>query len=227
MCARFTLSKEDKAIQEEYLARFVTPFTPDTNIAPTDTGLVIRADHPNEIQAYHFGLVPWHATDTKEAYKRLNARNDNLLKGLWKPLMEKNKRCLVLADGFYEWERRGMEKLPWRFTVSDRPVFAFAGLYSTWVNDATKEFYRSFAIITTEPNNLLKKFHDRMPVILPKHEEQHWLSTDVPLKDLVNLCAPYPDDLMDAYRVSKAVNSTVVKGVPNKGPELILPENSK
>ena len=227
MCARFTLSKEDNAILKEYSAKFVDPYAPDTNIAPTDSGMVIRADKPNEIHAYHFGLVPWHATDTKEAYKRLNARNDHLLKGLWKPFMEKHKRCLVIADGFYEWETAGKEKLPWRFVLPNRPVFAFAGLYSTWVNDQTKEFYQSFTIVTTEPNNLLEKYHNRMPVILHKEEEQLWLSKDLPLKDLVELCNPYPEDLMDAYRVSKAVNSTIVKGIKNKGAELILPQNSK
>jgi putative SOS response-associated peptidase YedK len=227
MCARYTLTAHEVAIKEAFLSQSIDKYKPDTNIAPTDNGLVIRADHPDQIHGYHFGLVPWHANDTREAYKRLNARSDNLLKGLWKPIMEKNRRCLVIADGFYEWEVSRKEKLPWRFTLKDRPIFCFAGLHSTWVNDKTKEFYRSFAIITTEPSELVGKFHDRMPVILRKDEEQQWLSSDVPLKDLVAMCDTYPDDEIQAYRVSKAVNSTVVKGVPNKGAELILPENSK
>lgn len=225
MCARYTLTKEDKELLAAYEAKVIDPFTPDTNIAPTDGGMIIRADKQDEIHNYHFGLVPWHAKDTKGAFRNLNARNDNLLvSSQWKQLMEKNKRCLVLADGFYEWETIGKEKLPWRFTVNDRELFAFAGLYSTWVSP-TKEYYHSFSIITTEPNPLLERFHNRMPVILSKDEEKLWLSSEVPMKDLVELCDPFPEDEMTAYRVSKLVNIT--KGGNNKGPELILPENSK
>lgn len=227
MCARYTLTKKDKELLTAYEAKITEPFTPDYNIAPTDGGMIIRADTPNEIHNYHFGLVPWHATDTKSAFKNVNARNDNLLTSRqWRPLMEKNKRCLVLADGFYEWEKKGGEKLPWRFTVTDRDIFAFAGLYSTWVSPDKSIYYHSFSIITTEPNKLLEPYHDRMPVILTKEEEKQWLATDVPVKDLVEICNhPFPDEQMTAYRVSKAVNIT--RGGNNKGPELILPENSK
>ncbi|MGF7083006.1 SOS response-associated peptidase [Mucilaginibacter sp. UYCu711] len=226
MCARFTLSKAEKDILAAYAAEMIDPFNADTNIAPTDGGLVIRADKTNEIHNYHFGLVPWHAADTKTDYKGVNARNDNLLKGQWKTIMEKGKRCLVIADGFYEWENVDGEKLPWRFTLDEREIFAFAGLYDTWVHPTTKEAYRSFAIITTEPNSLLEKYHNRMPVILSKEEEQLWIAKDLPLKELVELCDPFPVEQMKAYRVSKAVNSTRVKGALNKGPELILPANS-
>lgn len=226
MCARYTLSTDSNTLEVEYEAKVIDPFKPDNNIAPTDGGLIIRADRPHEIHNYHFGLVPWTAKDAKGGFKNVNARNNNLLSSpQWRPLMEKHKRCLVLADGFYEWEKSGTEKLPWRFTVPERGVFAFAGLYSTWVNPSTKEFYHSFSIITTEPNALLEPFHDRMPVILDKHQEKLWLSADIPVKDLVEICnQPFPDDKMQAYRVSKAVN--VTKGGNNKGPELILPENS-
>lgn len=226
MCARYTLTKEDKALIAAYEAKYIDPFKPDANIAPTDGGMIIRLDKPNEIHNYHFGLVPWHAKDTKSGFRNVNARNDNLLSSSqWRTIMEKNKRCLVLADGFYEWEKKGGEKLPWRFTIKDRDIFAFAGLYSTWVSPA-KEFYHSFTIITTEPNATLEPFHDRMPVILTKEEEKVWLSKDVPLKDVVEICNhPYPADEMNAYRVSKAVNIT--RGGNNKGIELILPENSK
>jgi putative SOS response-associated peptidase YedK len=227
MCARYTLTKKDKALVDAYVAKVIDPFNPDANIAPTDGGLIIRADAPNEIHNYHFGLVPWFSKDTKAGFKNVNARNDSLLtSGQWKPLMEKGKRCLVLADGFYEWEKAGGEKLPWRFTLTDRDLFAFAGLYSTWVSQDKALVYHSFSIITTEPNSLLDKFHNRMPVILTKEEEKQWLSTDVPVKDLVDICnQQYPADLMDAYRVSKSVNIT--RGGTNKGIELILPENSK
>lgn len=223
MCARYTLSKSEQEIAAAYNAKVINPFKPDTNIAPTDGGLIIRADEQDIIHNYHFGLVPWFAKDTKSAFKNVNARNDTLLtSGQWKPLMEKSKRCLVLADGFYEWQDTGSEKLPWRFTLKDRDIFAFAGLYSRWANPKDKSEYWSFTMITTDPNETLEPFHDRMPVILTKDQEKLWLGTDVPVRDLVEICNnQYPDELMNAYRVSKAVN--VTKGGHNKGPELIMP----
>lgn len=103
MCARYTLTKKDKELAEVYAAKVIDPFSPDANIAPTDGGMIIRADKQDEIYNYHFGIVPWYATDSKSGFKNVNTRNDNLLKsGQWKPLIENNKRSLVLADGFYE-----------------------------------------------------------------------------------------------------------------------------
>lgn len=223
MCARYTLSKAEKDILEAYAAELTEPFVPNYNLAPTQKGAVITADDPNLIQQYRFGLVPHWATDKKAAYKMLNARQETLFeKPSFKPLMLKNKRCLILADSFYEWEDTGTEKLPYRFILPDRPIFAFAGLYSWWKDKATEDWYKTFTIITTEPNEMVGKLHDRMPVILTKEEEQIWLNGDVPMKDLIELCNPFPAVEMDIYRVSKEVNN-----VKNNHCDLILPENSK
>ncbi|WP_158824762.1 SOS response-associated peptidase [Mucilaginibacter lacusdianchii] len=223
MCARFSLSKDSEQVAREYTVKVIDPFAPSYNTAPTMNAAVITAQHPDTIQQYHFGLVPFWAQDTKIGLKMFNARAETVLElTSFKPLMEKNRRCLVLADGFYEWEKAGKEKFPYRFSLPDRGVFAFAGLYSYWKDKKTEEGYLSFTIITTTPNKTVGKLHDRMPVILSKEEESLWLSNDVPMKDLTQLLDAYPDDEMDRYRVSKEVNVA-----RNNYAELLLPLNSQ
>ena len=223
MCARFTLAAAEKVLLEAYAAELAAEYKANWNIAPTQNSLVITADAPNVISPYHFGLVPHWAKDKKEGVRALNARSETVMElKTFKPLMEKNKRCLVLADSFYEWETLDTkEKLPYRFVLPERPVFAFAGLYSWWKDKATEEWYKSFTILTTEPNALVSKLHNRMPVILTKEEEHIWLSDDVPMADLLELCNPFPDVEMSIYRVSKEVNN-----VRNNHCDLILPENT-
>ncbi|MBS7564647.1 SOS response-associated peptidase [Mucilaginibacter sp. Bleaf8] len=207
MCARYSLSKDTQIIETEYTAKVIDPFAPSYNTAPTMNSAVITSGRPDEVQQYHFGLVPFWAQDTKIGLKMFNARAETLLElPSFKPLMEKNRRCLVLADGFYEWEKAGNEKLPHRFTLLNQPVFAFAGLYSYWKDKKTGEGYPSFTIITTASNKTVGQLHNRMPVILSKEYESLWLANDIPMKDLTQLLTPYPDDEMEMYRVSKEVN---------------------
>lgn len=223
MCARYTLAAAEKTILEAYAAELKEDYIPNYNLAPTQKACVITADEPNYINQYHFGLVPHWAKDKKLGYSMLNARQETVLeKTSFKPLMEKNKRCLVLADSFIEWETIGKDKLPYRFVIPDQPIFAFAGLYSWWKDPATQDWYKSFTIMTTEPNAMVAKLHDRMPVILTKEEEKIWLMDGVPMSDLLELCNPFPDVEMDLYRVSKEINN-----VRNNHCDLILPENSK
>lgn len=222
MCARYTLHTSESDITKAFAAVIAEPYKPSYNIAPTQTACVITADEPNAIHQYHFGLVSHWARDKKEGMRALNARKETIMElKTFKPLMEKNKRCLVIADSFIEWETIGKEKLPYRFILPDQPVFAFAGLYSWWKDKATQEWYKSFTILTTEPNEKVGKLHNRMPVILSKEEEKIWLSGDVPFADLLTLCDPFPDVEMDTYRVSKEINN-----VRNNHAGLILPENS-
>jgi putative SOS response-associated peptidase YedK len=223
MCARFSLSIDPESVARDYNVTMIDPFAPSYNTAPTMNSAVVTSKHPDRLQQYHFGLVPFWAQDTKIGLKMFNARSETILEtNSFKPLMEKNRRCLVLCDGFYEWEKAGKEKLPYRFSVPDRGVFAFAGLYSHWKDKRTEEWYQSFTIITTSSNKTVGKLHDRMPVILSKEEENLWLADDVPVKDLTQLLDPYPDDEMDSYRVSKEVNVA-----RNNHAGLLLPLNSQ
>ncbi|MCI0526850.1 MAG: SOS response-associated peptidase, partial [Nitrospira sp.] len=156
-----------------------------------------------------WGLVPSWAKDTSTGYKMINARAETVAQ---KPSFKKSlkhKRCLVVADSFYEWRKvnGGRTKIPMRFVFKSREPFAFAGLWDTWQNPEGGEL-RSFTIITTGANAVLQPIHDRMPVILRQQDEDLWLDPD--LKDvdkLVPLLIPYSSEEMEGYEVSTLVNS--------------------
>jgi putative SOS response-associated peptidase YedK len=223
MCGRYTLKSPVINIEETFQAKFRPTYKPNWNIAPTTNCAVITSKEPGIIDEYHFGLVPHWAKDKKVGFSLLNARTETIMeKPSFKPLMENNRRCLILADSFYEWETVGKDKLPYRFVLPNQELFAFAGLYSWWKDPLSEEWYKSFTILTTRPNDMVSKLHDRMPVILTREEEKIWLTDGVPMSDLLQLCDPFPEVEMDLYRVSKEVNN-----VRNNHEGLILPENSK
>ncbi|KEQ31204.1 hypothetical protein N180_02850 [Pedobacter antarcticus 4BY] len=210
MCARYILSKSEKELLKAYQVKLPDNYKPNFNLAPTDNGLVITADQPDIAQLMHFGLVPYWAKEKKIGFSMLNARAETILeKTSFRPLIEKAKRCLVLADGFYEWEKAGKEKLPYRFVVPGRDLFSFAGLWSRWRDPATGEPYETFTIITTSANDVVKPIHERMPVILSKSDERLWLSKDLPIPEILSLCDSYPADEMNKFRVSQEVNKVV------------------
>ena len=223
MCARYTETKPEDALLQAFLAKSIDPFRPSYNIAPTREAPVITADEPDRIQAFHFGLVPFWATDTRIGNKLLNARSEGIMETkVFKPLMTHNKRCLVLADGFYEWKAEKDGKQPYRFTLTDNQPFAFAGLWSQWKNPQTSRLYNSFTILTGKPNQQVGQLHNRMPIMLHSGEQKLWLTNDVPVNELLQVCQPFPDEEMEMYPVSKEVNKVV-----NDYAELILPANSK
>jgi putative SOS response-associated peptidase YedK len=169
----------------------------------------------------HWGLVPSWAKDTSIGNRMINARAETLTeKRTFKALLGR-KRCLVLADGFYEWQKRERGKLPMRFVLRDQGPFAFAGLWDSWRKPDGNEL-QSFTIITTGANDLLRRVHERMPVILDRESEEVWLDLD--LKDpakLRPLLKAYPSRDMEAYCVSKLVNSPA-----NDMPECIKAEGT-
>jgi len=230
MCARYTLTKKQKEILKAYQVKLPPDYIPNFNLAPTQEGLIITADEPDIAQKMHFGLVPHWAETIKLNFSTLNSRSEEAAGNkTWSPLLKHHKTCLVLADGFYEWDKKSGKPLPYRFTLKERELFAFAGLWSQWKDKFSGELYRSFTIMTTVANDIVGRVHDpkfRMPVILDKNEEQFWLSKDLSVPDLLSLCNPYPDELMNGFRVSTAVNSTVLNNMHNNNPELILPLNS-
>ena len=231
MCARYTLTRSQKELLELYNVPIPPDYTPNFNLAPTQNGLVITADEPEIAQQMHFGLVPYWAENTKLNFSTMNARSEEAaIARTWSPLLSHHKTCLILADGFYEWDRKSGASLPYRFELKDRELFAFAGLWSQWKSKLSNEVYRSFTIMTTVANDTVGKVHDpkfRMPVILDKNEEKLWLSKDLSVPDLLSLCDSYPDELMSSFRVSTAVNATMVNKTHNNKPELMLPLNSQ
>ncbi|MGI4728864.1 MAG: SOS response-associated peptidase [Janthinobacterium lividum] len=224
MCARFTITKDQKELLDAFTAKTIDPdYHENYNLAPTQLAPVIISQKPEAIQLFHFGLIPFWSKDKKSSFSMMNARQETVLENkTYKPLMTHNKRCLVLADGFYEWKTEGKKKLPYRFTLLNREIFAFAGLWSQWKSEDKKEIYESFTILTTTPNEQVAKLHNRMPVILTKEEEKLWLSDEVPPKDLISLCDPYPAEEMAMYAVSTEVNKAT-----NNHQDLILPMNSQ
>jgi putative SOS response-associated peptidase YedK len=231
MCARYTITKTEKQLLEAYNVKLEMPFEPNYNLAPTQNGLVITSDEPEIAQQMHFGLVPHWAKDIKLNFSTLNARSEEAATNrTWAPLLQHHKTCLVLADSFYEWDKKSGKSIPYRFVLKDRELFAFAGLWSQWKDKFSGDVYRSFTIMTTVSNKTVGQVHDpkfRMPVILDKFQEPFWLSKDISVPDLLTLCDPYPDESMSAYQVSTSVNSTVINKVHNNHPELILPLNSQ
>lgn len=226
MCARYTLTAEEKELLKANPFTLVDEYKPDANIAVTDFGFVITSDEPDLIQKMNFGIIPEDAPSRKMEYATFNIRSEEVMdKPTFAPLMRDRKTCLIIADGFYEPEHVGDGDIrPWRF-VTERKMFCFAGLWSEWTEPFTGEEVRSFAIFTCKGNQVVDEVHkkDRMPVILHKAHEKMWLNKKLSVDELLSLCVPYPDNLMSRYRVSKQVNKPSRKDKPNKDLNLIEP----
>jgi putative SOS response-associated peptidase YedK len=209
MCARYTLTEEIVLILKRLLVK--TPprdFTPRYNIAPSQNAPVILNEQEKSLQFLRWGLVPSWAKDPAIGYKLINARAESIAeKPSFRAAFQK-RRCLIPADGFYEWrlESDGRTKTPMRVRLKSKEPFTFAGLWETWKDPQEKEI-RTFTIITTEPNEILQPIHNRMPVMMKAEDEEAWLDPQADLKHLVKVLSPYPEKEMEAYAVSKWVNS--------------------
>ncbi len=219
MCGRFSFAGED--IEERFEVELPKKLgvTPRYNIAPgQDSSVVVSAEGKRLLRSYRWGLIPSWAKEESIGYKMINARAETLAE---KPAYRKafeRRRCLVPADGFYEWLKEGRLKLPVRFVLKSRETFAFAGLWETWKKPSGEDL-SSFTIITTHANDMIRPVHERMPVILLRENEDAWLDPD--LNDTAKLqkfLAPYPPDQMEAFKVSTLVNSA-----KNDRPECIEP----
>ncbi|WP_368505182.1 SOS response-associated peptidase [Alkalihalophilus sp. As8PL] len=205
MCGRYTLTATKEQIEEQ-LGVQLEDYQPRYNIAPSQRVLSLISDGKSRRAGYlKWGLVPVWAKDPKIGYKMINARGETVdEKPAFKRLF-KRRRCLIVADGFYEWKRTEKNKKPYRITVNEG-IFTFAGLWDRWKSD-DKEIV-SCTILTTEPNEAMKEIHDRMPVILGEEERDVWLDPSLEDKEILNdLIRPYPAKDMNAYEVSTLVNS--------------------
>ncbi len=180
------------------------------NIAPTQNVAAVRLrseQHTRELVFLRWGLIPRWAKDTKIGNSLINGRADTVAE---KPSFRsafKHRRCLVIADGFYEWKKQGTKKQPFYFQLKDGEPFAFAGLWESW-SPPDGEKIESCALLTTEANEVVSPVHDRMPVILQKEDYEIWLDPAVQERErLQPLLAPYPSGQMKAYPVSTTVNN--------------------
>lgn len=207
MCGRYTLVKKAADIEKRFHVQVEQDALQATyNAAPTQLLPVISNDNPKIAAYYKWGLIPFWAKEAAIGNKMINARAETLIE---KPAFKKSlqrKRCLVIADGFYEWQKNGKFKQPYRITLKDNDLFAFAGLWDEWKNEQGHSI-KSFTIITTAPNQLMASIHDRMPVILHPSEEQAWLADELKPEEALKFLQPYDAKQMQAYPVSTLVNS--------------------
>ena len=209
MCGRYSNKKTLEFFRQDYYLDFSEKleWRPSYNIAPTQNALVTTADNPKGLELMHFGLVPFWSKDRNQGFKMINARAETVLDlKSYKPLFKQGKRCIVYADSFFEWQKQGKEKQPFRIKLTEKEVFTFAGLWSLWKSPDGEDYY-SFTIITTQPNELTSVVHDRMPVILTQEEQKAWLDKDNKAEDLMPLLNPFPADAMEMYPVSKDVGN--------------------
>ena len=211
MCGRFTLHSRDR-IKLKGLASLDLPFEARYNIAPSQSVLTI-GDFGTGLEGrlMTWGLIPSWSTDGNGF---INARAETLEE---KPSFSESfrlHRCLIPADGFFEWKRTGREKRPFYFQVDDEMPFAFAGIWDTWSNRA--EAVTSCAIITTAANELVGELHDRMPAILLHEFHDAWLDSKTDRAALTEMLKPFPSSMMNAHPVSSRVNSP-----DNDAPDLV------
>ncbi len=218
MCGRYTLIADigDLAQRFEFDGADFS-YDPGYNIAPTESVLTVRNVKGREASLMRWGLVPFWAKDPKIGARMINARAETVAE---KPAFRnalKKRRCLVLADGYYEWQKTPVGKKPYRIIMKSGEPFAMAGLWETW-KDHQGNIVPSCTIITTATNDFLSPIHNRMPVILPRGSEEIWLNPSIEEPaTLAHMLVPSPSGGLDAYEVSTLVNFS-----RNDGPELIV-----
>jgi putative SOS response-associated peptidase YedK len=218
MCGRYMMTSPVEALRQLLLVDERPNLPPRYNIAPSqDVPIVrLRKDRSGrELALVRWGLIPYWAKDPKIGAKLINARAESLAT---KPAFREafaRRRCLVPANGFYEWEKRGRARQPWLIRARDGGLLTFAGLWEHW-RDPASGSVTSCTIVTGEPNPLVARLHDRMPVILAPEDHERWLRGEAGTAQ--DLLRPFPDDGLEAFPVSPRVNSPV-----HDDPELIRP----
>jgi putative SOS response-associated peptidase YedK len=218
MCGRFVQFSSLEEIREAFAVQQVRyQVEPSYNVAPTQSvAVVVQREGVNTLEKMRWGLIPAWAKDPAIGSRMINARAETVGEkpSFKRPL--KDRRCLVVADGFYEWQKTGQAKIPMFIRLKSGQPFGFAGLYDVWTSPEG-EAVASCTIITTSANDLMQPIHDRMPVILPKSQESTWLNPAIQrAADVLPLLVPYSAADMEAYAVSRMVNSP-----ENNSPDLI------
>ena len=221
MCGRFTLILEPDEIQETLgLGEMPAVYAPRYNIAPTQPVAVVTDGIKRDVTFMRWGLVPGWAKDISIGARLINARAETIQE---KPSFRNafaRRRCLILADGFYEWKKQPKgPSIPFYIYLHDHKPFTFAGLWEHWQSPEGHEL-NTCTIITCSPNDLMADIHDRMPVILDQTVGQNWLKNDFSAAQLRQCLVPFPAENMEMHPVSRLVNNAVIEG-----PDLIAPLN--
>jgi len=236
MCGRYSLTLSAGALAERFDAAVPDDWEPRYNCAPGQTLPVVADDAPDEFRRMTWGYTPPEADETRDL---INARSETVDEKRAFAASFESRRCLVPADGFYEWSDRDGRKRPYRVSFADERAFGMAGIYATWEpptpgrqaglgewgggsdddgDDSRDERVEAFAVLTTEPNDPVADLHHRMAVVLPRDREREWLAGGVEKHDLLS---PYPGEAMRYYPVSSRVNSPA-----NDDPSLVDPADA-
>jgi putative SOS response-associated peptidase YedK len=208
MCGRFVLANTPEQLMKAYRLSSAPDVRPRYNIAPSQKVAVVRQHNggERELSLLQWGLIPSWSKDPAISHKLINARSETVHE---KPSFKqafRSRRCIIPASGFYEWEKSGQEKIPHYFHLPD-DVMSLAGLWERWKSPEGTEI-ETCTILTTAANSLVRRFHDRMPVILHRDELAVWLSRDLDdINCLMELFHPYPADQLREYVVTQAVNN--------------------
>jgi putative SOS response-associated peptidase YedK len=219
MCGRSSLHDAPVSILERFQLPPVVPgFKPRYNIAPTQEQLTILSDGGGkpQLKPLRWGLVPSWSADRTMGARMINARSDTLAtRQSWESLLRK-RRCLVLADGYYEWTGTGKSRTRIYFHLTGHRPFAMAGVWDVWNGEHPP--LETCAVITTDANTVAGRYHHRMPVLLSPDEAEEWLDDSTRARRAVELMAPYKHDDLECYEVSRYVNSPA-----NDSPDCITP----
>ena len=225
MCGRYLLISPVEAMRRLFDVGGLMNLPPRYNIAPTQDAPVVRLDQENrrELIQMRWGLVPSWAKDLSMGARCINARAESVAE---KPAFRdafRRRRCLVPTDGFFEWEKTGKVRQPWRIGPAEGGLMALAGLWERW-RAPDGGVVRSYAVVTTEANDLVARLHDRMPVVVAPEAFAPWLDSETPLEQLNKVMRPFPSERMNAHPVSRRLNDArnddpaciapVVEGTP-------------
>lgn len=230
-------------VKEELEKRFNTSFIDHENYRPSyyynahalpELPVVGHFDNEYNIRLMKWGLIPGWVTGGEEAqeirYMTFNARAETLTNKPSYAEPFKRRRCIVPVRGFYEWQHKGKDKIPWYIYLPDNEIMTLAGIYDNWKDPITGDKLFTFSIITSNANKLLSEIHNskkRMPVILQDHEEQRWLDGDTGHEELNTILEPYPDDSLKAYTISPLINNTRInRNIPQVVEPYTYPDQS-
>lgn len=208
MCGRYTASAAQSVIEDYFGAEFSETHIPRYNASPGQNLPVILDTEPRKILSVGWGIKPSWGKEPRRLL--INARSETVHQRPTFRQSFQKRRCLIVADGFYEWQKMKEGKQPFRIMLKTGEPFAFAGIWQEIDGQP------AYVILTTEANPLMRSIHDRMPVILRRRQHEWWLDSGLPEREVLELLDPYPEDAITAYRVSRAVNSS-----KNQSPDLI------
>lgn len=218
MCGRYSISAPADKVGERFKIDVPEGYTQHYNASPTRILPVITNEHPQGLSFFYWGVVPAFAKNKAVASKLFNIKAETILEKTSSLKALQSRRCLVPADGFYDWKNvTKKRKIPYRFVVNESEIFAFAGLWEEY-EDEEEGMVHTFSIITTAANRLISDTNPIMPVILTKDNEKKWLSNGLTDEEYIKMLSMYPADAMSSFTVSSLINNPDL----NK-PELLQP----